>query len=619
MAKKTASKSTSAWFRRLEAARKNRDRQKGSWDRNLDMLVPRMRAKGMSRNDLVKIAWAAFQTMVGAVYGRNPDPWIRPKKAAFEDTAKLFTEVTKHDFAVMGTRAQARLALQDVFYAGFGVILEQYTSDVTAVAHRFGQTLEPKDQRYEHQRIHPASILFDAKASKIDLSDCMWLAIEYYPTIKELREDPLYNVSEELLKKLPRLTASPQQSQQPGMDNKWKNRVENSGAEDDEFDQVRVYEVWDRVNEEKVYLPAGYDEIIGREDWPVKLRLNGVLQYPLATVWFNENADDFWPHPELSMIAPQVEQFAVLFKQILKDAVTKWRKFAVNADYVQKGHVDRLISGPTHQVIAIDTTNVPANQQIKLSDVIMPLPDPAVQTDQVAVLNIVKGLVHEIVGAGDFSSAGFRSTRSATEAAALSDFLKSRMNNRTDNVDAFFRQLTTIHALFLQQTLTEKRAVQLSDVNGLPIWKEYTGEELVGDLVFDVVAGSSMPQNTEVFRQEAIGFYQQTLGPLLQVGGNVEPLIRWIAPMYKMPDMLVDRLFNGHRQSLMELAKVLFAAYQGDPQASGALIAEAASGAVKTGLTVAEIQNLIAGMQQGPSQAAQPGGLPGSNPAEQTL
>lgn len=620
MPKKSAKQS---WFRRIEAARKARDRQKVMWDRNLSMLVPRSTTRAVNRNDLVKLAWSAFQTMVGAVYGRNPDPLIRANKAEFEDTAKLFTEVVKHDFAVMDTRSPVRLALQDVFYAGFGVIMENHHSDVSAVSMRFGkeevQTLEPRNQRYSHTRVHPAAILFDPKASKIDLSDCMWLALEFYPTIKELRESEEFTISEETLAKLPRLTSSPQTSQQPGQDQKWKNKADDSGNEDAEFDQVRVYEIWDRVNQERLYMPAGFDEIISRGDWPVELRLNGVLQYPLATVWFNENAEDFWPIPELSLIAPQIEQFAVLFKQILKDAVTKWRKFVVQGQYLQKGHVDRLINGPTHQVMSVDNTNVPGNMLLDLKNVVMPIPDPAVQQDQMVVLNLVKQLLHEIVGAGDFASAGFRSTRSATEAAALSDFLRSRMSNRTENVDSFFKRLVTIHCLYLQNTLTEERAIRISDVNGMPVWQAFKGDNLTGDLSFEVISGSSMPQNTELFRQEAISFYQQTLPPLMQVGGNAEPLIRWIAPFFKMPDAVIDRMFNNHRQALMELAKVLFAAGQGDPAAGGAVLLESAAVAVKTGLTVSEIQNLLMSMQQSAPAQAQPGGMPGTNNSQQTI
>jgi hypothetical protein len=255
--------------------------------------------------------------------------------------------------------------------------------------------------------------------------------------------------------------------------------------------------------------------------------------------------------------------------------------------------------------------------------------DPHVAGDQVAVANMVKQTMHEIIGAGDFASGGMRTTRSATEAAALSDFMRSRMTNRTENVDAFYQRLMTNHVLFLQETAIAGRKVKIVDEAGMAVWREFTKKDIKGEFRFEVIAGSSMPKNTEMRRQENIAFFQQALPIILQSGGDPRPMIEWIAPFYQIPQHMIDQIYKGHRQALLQAALLIKKAYLGQ-QAPPDQFMEAVSTAIMSGLSQSEIQAVdqqaMAQVQAQPPQApsggsapAQPGGLPGTNPADQTL
>lgn len=611
-----------AWYRRLEASRRYRDRHRAEWASNRSLLLGTVdKSLHVRREDAVNLAWAAFQTMIGQAYAQNSRPIIRGKTGGLELTARMLTQVVEDDLEQMSVRYATRLAIADVFWAGFGMVMEKLQGDVTSATFRYSgsETTLPAmaNQRYSLTRVHPESILVDPVGVLPTMMDHKWAALEFYPTVKELLDDPMFDVDREMVEKLPSVSQAPSL----GRDEFRKTNDPRSNEEDDEFRQIRVYEIWDRVNREVLYCPFRSDVVIGKRPWPVELRYHGELLFPWAILYFNENPDEFYPIPEMSMAAPQIRQYQTLFRHMLMDSVTKFRKFVVQAQFLQKGHMARLLSGPPNSVIAIDSNKLGATpEQVRPENIVWPIPDVSIKQDVIAALNYVKRDLHEIIGAGDFASGGLRNTRSATEAAALSDFLRVRMSNRTENIDAFFKQLVTIHVLYLQETATEDRMSMVTDLQGVPQWKTFNRENIQGDFLFSVVAGSSMPANTETVRQENLAFYQQTLPVVQASGGNVAALIEWIAPFYKMPQYLVDKLFNGHKQALQQLALMFLGAHAGVKYQGGELM-NAIAGAVQTGLTQAELAQVAQGLAeaQQSQQQAQPGGLPGTNTSDQSV
>jgi hypothetical protein len=598
-----------AWTSRLKAAKDSRDKFKDDWQRNRRLLLAGFKK---SNQPIVKIAWASYQTMIGTIFAKNPSPVVRETREALTNIAQDLTQICAEEFEQMNTRYVTRLCALDVFWAGFGVSLlrlGQYLSDEG----------KPYDQQYSMSRIHPEAILFDPNAVDPGLSDHKWISIECYPTVAELREDKDIRISEELLDELPRIKGAPSASMSQ------REQEQGSDEEDDEFAQVRIQEIYDRQNERMLFMATGKEEIIGEGDWKVKPRYRGQLLFPVNLLYFNENPDGFWPVPEMTMIAEEVEQLSVLDRQMLLDAVTKWRAFLAKTSLLQKGHQEKLLTqGSKPVIISVDGNVISASalEQLDLRNVVMPIPENEVKRDVAAIAGSKEKQIHETVGAGDFASAGFRSTRSATEAAALNDFLRSRQTTRTENVDAFFGKETRLLVLFLQETLVEKRSYRFQRSDGAKIWKEITKDDIQGLFLFSVVAGSSMPNNTDAKREQARSFYQLTAPLVVNSGGSLWPLIQWIAPLEGMPQHLVDQLNSGHRGDMMMMAKAVAAATMG-VNVPGAAFLELSSKAVLSGLSEAD-RNQVAQEVAGQLKSAgkpldMPGGLPGTNTTDQTI
>lgn len=617
-----------AWARRLRDAKASRDRFLGDWRRNRRLLFA-----GFKKNPsyFVKDGWNAYQTLIGAIFAQTPSPVVRETKAVLQNTAALLTAVTQQLYEQMNTRYVTRLCVQDVFWAGFGVAM-------TELGQKVGVDGKPKNQVFSMSRRHPESVLFDPNAVDPNLSDHRWIAFEFYPTEKELKEDKDYNVNASVLDKLQPVKGAPQA---------WvKNEPRDGGpavtGEENapEFRQFRVMEIWDRENRRVLYQPTGDDFLIGEKDWPVEPVYRGQLLFPCNLLYFTENPDEFWPVPEMTMISEEISQRSILDRQILMDAVTKFRVFLAKVNLLQKGHIDRLISGGSKpRVIGIDSTQIPGGnvEGLDLRQVIHAIEEPTVKQDVAGVSIAKQQQIHETIGAGDFASAGFRSTRSATEAAALSDFLRSRMTTRTENMDAFFKRQTRLLVLFLQETATEERMAKMTDQTGVDVWRQFSADDIQGDFDFDVIAGSSLPRNTDSVRERNLQFFQQTAPVIANAGGDLFPWVEWLAPFFDVPQHRLDQLRSGHKQVLKKLATA-FTAAAGGAQVPGQAFVELSAAAVNTGLSkadLAEVAQTVAkmlasnppGAGGGPPAGAAmrpggppqiPGGLPGTNPSDQT-
>lgn len=607
-----------SWARRIDAGIRARDKYDREWQRNKTLLTGYY---GRSKKGKIvsKVGWAAYQTMVGTVFAQSPRPVVREKNAALENTAKLLTQLAADGLEEMDARYFTRQAIQNVFWAGFGVTMQRLDQDITSGS--------PKNQSYGLMNVHPKAFVTDPRGVRVDQQDALWAAIEVYPTVKQLRDDPDFTLNKETLEALQDLAGPPQAGPYPQSKNKWTTEAQYVAADEDEdeFKVVRVMEIYDRQNKRVIYQPTGSKAIIGEKEWPVEPYFAGQLLFPWTTLYFNENPDEFWPIPEMSMIADEIEQLSVLDRAILMDAVTKWRKFLVRADaFKGQGSVAELKNGSIPSVIPVTESMI--GQDIRINDVVFPVPDTHVPSDVLAVSAYKKNQIHETVGAGDFASAGMRSTRSATEAAALSDFLRVRMTTRTENIDTYFKKLVRMYVLFLQQTATEARFAKVTDGTGLQVWQQYDKGKIKGDFDFTVIAGSSMPKNTDSARERNLAFYQQVAPIVLQSGGNPRPLIEWLAPYFDIPQHKLDEIFANHKQALQQLALAFAAVHAGDKNLGGPQMMELIAQAVNTGLNAQDLQQVqqmgaIAAQQSQRQQAqqppAQPGGLPGTNPSNQ--
>jgi hypothetical protein len=564
------------------------------------------------------VGWAAYQTMVGSIFAQTPRPIIREKHPVLANTAKQLTQIANDGLREMGSRYVTRACIQDVFWAGFGIAMMRLDQDI--------EDGSPKNQRYSLNRVHPNSFGNDTKSVMPSQEDALWSFIEFYPTIKDLKDDPDYgSLTQQAIDGMQRLNGPPQSEAAQKSRGSWSNQAPNGGedSEVDEFATVRIQEVWDKVSKRILYIPTGTDFVIGEKDWPVSPMYNGKLLFPWTVLYFNENPDEFWPIPEMSMIADEIDQLSVLDRQSMLDAVTKFRKFVVLGKALQKGTHANLLAGGGSGILLVDDNFIGDPSKFNISNIVAPVPDPAVKQDILAFAAYKKNQIHETVGAGDFASAGMRSTRSATEAAALSDFLRVRMTTRTENLDAFFQNVTKLYVLFLQETATEQRYVQTTDVQGIQQWQQFDAQGIKGDFDFEIIAGSSMPKNTDSARERNMALFQQVAPLLQQSGGNLRPWIDWIAPFFDIPQHLLDQSFSNHTQALQQLAVAFLAAHQGvavDPNKFMELVAQA----VNTGMSPADLQKATqaatqAAAAQGPTApGAQPVSLPGTNTSDQT-
>src|SRR5262249_12001659 len=149
--------------------------------------------------------------------------------------------------------------------------------------------------------------LNDPKGRKLDLSDSDYCGVYFYPTIAALRADKktftdLPSDIEDYPEASPEKPPAPKRGSTSG-----NLDTTSSGEKDPEYKTIAVIEIHDKVKQEIVYITDHKEQEIGRVPWPVKFKIGGRTLFPITLMAFHSVPDQFWPKPEVDLIAPQLE------------------------------------------------------------------------------------------------------------------------------------------------------------------------------------------------------------------------------------------------------------------------------------------------------------------------
>ena len=100
-----------------------------------------------------------------------------------------------------------------------------------------------------------------------------------------------------------------------------------SGEKDPAYKTICVWEIYDKIGKEAIYLTDARHLIIGRHDWPVNLRFGCRDLFPVTLLYQHPVPGRFYPRPEAELIAPQLREINITERIISEDSRTKWRKY----------------------------------------------------------------------------------------------------------------------------------------------------------------------------------------------------------------------------------------------------------------------------------------------------
>jgi hypothetical protein len=235
-----------------------------------------------------------------------------------------------------------------------------------------------------------------------------------------------------------------------------------------------------------------------------------------------------------------------------------------------------------------------------------------------AIKEMVKQEINDIVGYGPAERGGLPQTRSAREAVAIKEKLDMRLAKRADAVADFYRLFGAKHIRFLQQTMEIERYARVFSIAkelSAAGYQEYAADDIQGDFNFIVYAGTSAPRSTEAKRNSEMQLFS-TLLPLIQNGMiPIEPPLMRLAEVNQWKGM--DSLLRNYKPATKALAGVLMALRTKPQEVPPQALLESAAAVVQAVLTPQEIA-MLAKATQAQGSANAPGARGDPNPTATT-
>jgi hypothetical protein len=519
----------------------------------------------------------------------------------------------------MDLKTIGNLGLIDIFACGFFACIEVLETEKRCV--RFPDKEEEyedlEDQRYICRRIPPRDFLIPKGCRLLDLSDVPYLAVAFYPTVAELKDDAKFDLPEDIenFPEAEQSDAGKTYREVAKMGIPYKDKMKET---DPDFKRIGLWEIHDRVNQKLIYMTHHQDKVVAEIDWPVKFKIEGRSLYPITVMAMNQSPDQWYPKPEIDLIAPQLIMLNKIDMMIYQDAGEKWRKYATIAGLLPSEQAAKLTDQTlVNAVIEVDRDTIDQlagdqpHSMPDMKDLVVPITDPAPKRDLIPVREMIKQEIQDILGYGPPASGGMPKTRSAREAIAIKERMEQRMSKRSDAIADFYRLFGQKHIKFLQQTMVLERYVRVfSDAKTLAEWRQYGVDEIQGNFNFIVYAGSSMPRTTEAKRNSEKELFQ-TLLPAVQMGLPLEPIVLRLAEAYQWRG--VDQLLRNYKPLVKKMAMVLGALKMQPGKVPPGALPEVAAGVVQAILTQEEIGMIakeISGQRGGKPGTQMQGGVP---------
>jgi hypothetical protein len=603
-----ATEKKSPWEGRLKRMQQYQKENSTDWDENLRLLYGAFNTS--DKDNELAYGWGLIKNLETQIYVQNPTMEAEPYDGSKRETGRLVTEICNYDIDQMDLKSIGNTGLADVFTCGYQVVLEDFKSIKRRALVEDEETGEEteeedlEDQLTEARSIAPRDLLVHPSARKMDLSDADYIAFAWYPTIQELKDDPKF--SKNLPEDIDDYREVTPETRHHGRGGSYQPDAPPvaPAEKDPAYKRVCVWECWSKIEKTQVYvLDQTKKEISEPTPWPIDLQIGTRTLYPVTIMAFHPQPKKWYPKPEISLISNQLKAINKIVGQIMKDALTKWRKFATYGGIwtpeqlakltdvtiqnavleIEGDQIDQLSGGQGHPVPDID-------------HVIAHIEDPAPNKDLLVVYEMLKDQIQEILGYGPGNRGGLPKTRSAREAVAIKDRQDQRLAKREDAVNDFYRAFGEKHILILQKYLEVERYVRVvSEAQNLVEFKKYGQDDVKGRFNFIVYAGTSGPRSTEAKKAQEVALFQALMPLALKGMIPIEPLVLRLAQAHQWRG--VDSLLKNYKPVVKQLAMGLKAMTEGKVQPGQ--VVELAAAAVQAVLTPEEIQMIAQQGQNG--------------------
>lgn len=521
------------WLRWIEFSRSWREEKEKTWARMVGYLKGKFLA-GPPPEDYVcvNLVHPAVRVIVPAIYSKNPDLIVKPRKRGYEEGAKAMAMLLRYFMDELDLKREVKLCLVDAILTGHAWLKVGYQVDFEEVeeAHKTvkqrmrdavkegkkalkaimggAQEYEAEKSTYHLQadqrivgerpwvrRVSPFDMFVPAYSKRED--DLPWKAECWVRDIEDIKKDPEIKVDIEEASGDARRLLVPREKMHSG--------AERIYPDEDEFMQYVVgYEIWDaRTN--CIYNIAdinGTGKLLNVKENVYAGIFDSRDGYEMLR--FNEVTDDFYPTGEIESWEAQIHELNDTRTQQITHRKRFNRRYVYLEGAFKPEDIDRWKAGD-------DGTMIPTTEEA-IDKTIWAVQDAQLPGDVYAAEERIKADINEISGITGYQrGTATTGADSATEAAIVEHQSQYRTNDRIEVVGAFaervVRKIAQVSQLFLP--LDEISSILGDDAI---FWINLKDKKQIrGEFTFKVVYGSSSPISVEAEQTQASIMYRELI------------------------------------------------------------------------------------------------------------
>jgi hypothetical protein len=506
MAKISNTDRLARYRRHIESSRKWRKDEgyDATWRRLIDLYRGR-HYEDYSDEDrmLVNIAFSVVNIIAPAVAVNYPKITVNARNPDNAANAVIAEAVVNYWWKYKDIKSEFRRAVKDLLIAGHGWVKTGYrfieeetvaedgdqSEDVDG-GQTSSNTVVVRDEPFA-ERVSPFDVFVDADATS--MADIKWIAQRIRRPIADVKADKRYSKA---AREAVEIMAVHRYSDDPS-----KRKVN-----DKNYGYAEIWEYYDVQNRTMAVFCEGGEQFLIKPT-PIPFAFG----HPFVMLRNYEVPDQFYPMGDLEQIEPLQKELNATRTQMMNHRKKFSRKYLYKESAFDQMGRNALEDDS-------DNVMVPVVGDENIGAVVTPFPaviDPPEFYNQSA---LISGDIDRITGLPEFMSGGLPEIRrTATEISAVQDAVNARTSDKLAIVEISISEVARRMLMLAQQFMTGEQVARLMGKDGEPMWVTYDREYLEGDFDFEVVGGSTQPNNEAQRRQKALQL-MDAMAPFAQTG-----------------------------------------------------------------------------------------------------
>lgn len=328
------------------------------------------------------------------------------------------------------------------------------------------------------ERLSPFDVFVDPDGTTMD--DIKWICHRTRRPVRDVKTDRRYNRAAR--ENISAVSYSRYSDDEP------RHRKIN----DKDEGYADIYEFYDlRNNTVSVFAEGGESFLIKPQKMPY------AFGHPFVMLRNYDVPDQFYPVGDVEAIEPLQRELNATRTQMMNHRKKYARKYLFRETSIDANGRAAMESDE-------DNIMVPVIGDAPLGDVVQPFPALMNPPEFYNQSSLIEQDINTISGVAEFMRGSVSEIRrTATEVGLLQDAANARTADKLATVENAIANIGRKLLALSQQFLTGIQVARIIGRNGEPVWIKYDRDYIAGDFDFEVVGGSTMPNNESARRAQA--------------------------------------------------------------------------------------------------------------------